>query len=252
MFEAGDALAAADQMVVFRNGVTQALRRAGYHASFVGRPPFPNVISGWHCTSRCVDLATGDNAFRRDAGRRAAAPATRSTCSPPPARPGSRACSSTAGRWRCSAHRRSMPTGGSGRTDGAERVHLGPRQQRRDAARARPCRRCRHADREPDRRARRQSLPLHRGADPAGLDGLEARSGGSAGDRGAVWAAGSGSRRLPASLGEALERSPPTDAWSRPSCAGHDMVDQVKRAELARHDQAEDRTLEARGYFSRF
>jgi glutamine synthetase len=44
-----DALAAADAMVAFRHGVKQALRRAGYHASFACRPPFENVMSsGWH------------------------------------------------------------------------------------------------------------------------------------------------------------------------------------------------------------
>ncbi|MGZ5713599.1 MAG: glutamine synthetase, partial [Caldimonas sp.] len=49
VFDATDALTAADQMVAFRNGVTQALRRAGYHASFVCRPPFAEVMaSGWH------------------------------------------------------------------------------------------------------------------------------------------------------------------------------------------------------------
>jgi glutamine synthetase len=41
VFDATDALTAADNMVLFRNGVRQALRRAGYHASFMCRPPFP-------------------------------------------------------------------------------------------------------------------------------------------------------------------------------------------------------------------
>src|SRR5205085_5806178 len=68
VFEPTDALAAADAMVSFRNGVTQALRRAGYHASFVCRPPFPNVMaSGWHLHQSLRDLASGGNAFRRDA-----------------------------------------------------------------------------------------------------------------------------------------------------------------------------------------
>jgi len=67
VFDATDALTAADEMVAFRNGVTQALRRAGYHASFVCRPPFPNVMaSGWHLHQSLVDLKTGANAFRRD------------------------------------------------------------------------------------------------------------------------------------------------------------------------------------------
>ena len=57
VFDAMDALAAADAMVAFRNGVKQALRRAGYHASFACRPPFPNVMSsGWHLHQSLVSL----------------------------------------------------------------------------------------------------------------------------------------------------------------------------------------------------
>lgn len=68
VFEATDALVAADNMVLFRNGVTQALHRAGYHASFMCRPPFPNIMSsGWHLHQSLVSLETGRNAFMRDA-----------------------------------------------------------------------------------------------------------------------------------------------------------------------------------------
>jgi len=68
VFDATDALTAADQMVLFRNGVRQALRRAGYHASFVCRPPFPNVMaSGWHLHQSLVLCEGGANAMRRDA-----------------------------------------------------------------------------------------------------------------------------------------------------------------------------------------
>jgi glutamine synthetase len=68
VFDATDALTAADNMVLFRNGVRQALRRAGYHASFMCRPPFPNIMSsGWHLHQSLVDRATGANAFMRDA-----------------------------------------------------------------------------------------------------------------------------------------------------------------------------------------
>ena len=67
VFDATDALTAADHMVLFRNGVRQALRRAGYHASFVCRPPFPNVMaSGWHLHQSLIDATTGRNAFCRD------------------------------------------------------------------------------------------------------------------------------------------------------------------------------------------
>jgi glutamine synthetase len=64
VFDAMDAMAAADAMVAFRNGVKQALRRAGYHASFVCRPPFPNVMaSGWHLHQSLVSLEHGHNLF---------------------------------------------------------------------------------------------------------------------------------------------------------------------------------------------
>lgn len=69
VFGAVDALAAADQMLAFRNGMRQALRRAGYHASFVCRPPLPNSIaSGWHLHQSLVRLEDGGaNAFARAA-----------------------------------------------------------------------------------------------------------------------------------------------------------------------------------------
>ncbi len=67
VFDATDALTAADQMVLFRNGVRQALRRAGYHATFMCRPPFPNIMSsGWHLHQSLTDLATGRNACVRE------------------------------------------------------------------------------------------------------------------------------------------------------------------------------------------
>ncbi len=68
VFEATDALTAADNMVLFRSAVKQALRRAGYHATFMCRPPFANIMSsGWHLHQSLVDAQTGVNAFRRDA-----------------------------------------------------------------------------------------------------------------------------------------------------------------------------------------
>ena len=66
VFDVTDALTAADQMVLFRNGVRQALQRAGYHATFMCRPPFANIMSsGWHLHQSLVDMATGANAFMR-------------------------------------------------------------------------------------------------------------------------------------------------------------------------------------------
>ena len=76
VFDATDALSAADHMVLFRNGVRQALRRAGYHASFVCLPPFPNVMaSGWHLHQSLTRLADGRNAFMRDAAAPGTTPA---------------------------------------------------------------------------------------------------------------------------------------------------------------------------------
>jgi glutamine synthetase len=64
VFEVQDALAAADAMVLFRSAATQALRRSGYHATFMCRPPLPNIMSsGWHLHQSLVDLKTGRNAF---------------------------------------------------------------------------------------------------------------------------------------------------------------------------------------------
>jgi glutamine synthetase len=75
VFEATDALTAADNMVLFRNGVRQALRRAGYHATFMCRPPFPNIMSsGWHLHQSLVDVKTGANVFCRDTPSPGSAP----------------------------------------------------------------------------------------------------------------------------------------------------------------------------------
>lgn len=76
VFDATDALAAADNMVLFRSAVKQALRRAGYHATFMCRPPFPNIMSsGWHLHQSLVDLKTGANLFKRSAAAAGSTPA---------------------------------------------------------------------------------------------------------------------------------------------------------------------------------
>ena len=70
VFDPCDALTAADRMVLFRNGVKQALRRAGYHATFMCRPPFEQIMSsGWHLHQSLLRLADGGNAFMRDEGQ---------------------------------------------------------------------------------------------------------------------------------------------------------------------------------------
>jgi glutamine synthetase len=49
VFEPTDAMTAADNMVLFRSAIRQALARSGYYATFICRPPFENVMSsGWH------------------------------------------------------------------------------------------------------------------------------------------------------------------------------------------------------------
>jgi glutamine synthetase len=116
VFDATDALTARRHMVAFRNGVTQALRRAGYHASFVCRPPFPNVMaSGWHLHQSLRDLQSGANAFGATRRRGSGAADAQHVLSAAGER-GSPDCWSTAARWPCSARRRSTPTAASGRT----------------------------------------------------------------------------------------------------------------------------------------
>ena len=68
VFAPTDALTAADHMVLFRNGVRQALRRAGYHASFACKPPLPHAVaSGWHLHQSLVDTAGGQAMVRAEA-----------------------------------------------------------------------------------------------------------------------------------------------------------------------------------------
>jgi glutamine synthetase len=64
VFDVQDALTAADTMTLFRNAVKQALRRAGYHATFMCRPQFPNIVSsGWHLHQSLCDLKSEANLF---------------------------------------------------------------------------------------------------------------------------------------------------------------------------------------------
>lgn len=71
VFDATDALTAADQMLAFRNGVRQALARAGWHATFMAKPPLAGAMaSGWHLHQSLQSLqalkpADGANAFVR-------------------------------------------------------------------------------------------------------------------------------------------------------------------------------------------
>ena len=66
VFDVTDALTAADNMVLFRSSTVQALRRAGYHATFMCRPPFPNIMSsGWHLHQSLVSTESNLNAMVR-------------------------------------------------------------------------------------------------------------------------------------------------------------------------------------------
>ena len=69
------ALEAADNMVLFRSAVKQALARAGYHATFMCRPPFDCIMSsGWHLHQSLLDLNTHTNAFQRNSIKPGAGP----------------------------------------------------------------------------------------------------------------------------------------------------------------------------------
>ena len=75
VFEVTDALTAADNMVLFRNAVRQSLRRAGYHATFMCRPPFEHIMSsGWHLHQSLFDLKSGANVFMREAAQPGSSP----------------------------------------------------------------------------------------------------------------------------------------------------------------------------------
>ncbi len=59
---AQEGLAAADTMLLLRSAAKQALRRHGYHVTFMCRPKLPNVMSsGWHLHQSL--LQGGKNAF---------------------------------------------------------------------------------------------------------------------------------------------------------------------------------------------
>jgi glutamine synthetase len=69
VFDVQEGIASADLLVLFRSAVKQALRRAGYHATFMCRPPFASIIgSGWHLHQSLSDMA-GRNLFARTAGQ---------------------------------------------------------------------------------------------------------------------------------------------------------------------------------------
>ena len=255
VFDACDALAAADRMVLFRNGVRQALARAGWHASFMCRPPFPHVMaSGWHLHHSLV-TPDGRNAFTPSA------PAPGSTPSQ-----AAHWLDATGSAWLAGllAHARGMSALCTSTVNGHGRFRpnaMAPvavrwgRDNRGALLRVlggagRPGTRIEHRGGEP------MANPyLYVAAQVlAGLDGLE---------RGltpppAVAAPYAGDdpphARLPASLGEALDElaaDPVMTAGLGPALAL--VYDTVKRSEQARHDAATDREeWMRREYFGRF
>jgi len=257
VFEASDALTAADRMVAFRNGVTQALRRAGYHASFVCRPPFPNVMaSGWHLHQSLHHLASGANAYCRDEPAAGSGPGD-----------AVHVLSDAGAAWLAGLleHGRSMavfcaPTinaYGRFRPNAMAPNALTWGRDNRGAM-------LRVLGRAGDPGTRIENRIGEPGANPylyiaaqihAGLDGLERRlEAPKATAAPYAEAAGDATDRLPASLGEALAALAADErlvaAFGAPVVAWYD---QVKRAELTRHDQAEDKDAwQAREYFSRF
>lgn len=60
---------AADSVLVFRTAVKQICRRLGYHASFMAKPPIPNIFpSGWHLHQSLVSTSDGSPSFVADEG----------------------------------------------------------------------------------------------------------------------------------------------------------------------------------------
>jgi glutamine synthetase len=257
VFDATDALAAADQMVAFRNGVTQALRRAGYHASFVCRPPFPNVMaSGWHLHQSLRELKSGANAFVRDAPAEGSGAADARY-----------ALSAVGESWLAGLleHGRAMavfcaPTinaYGRFRPNAmAPNAVVWGRDNRGAMLRV--------LGRAGDGATRIENRIGEPSANPylyiaaqihAGLDGLARGLAAPAATVAPYAEAGAeATQRLPASLGAALEALAADERLV--AAFGASVVawlTQVKRSELARHDQAEDKDAwQAREYFSRF
>jgi glutamine synthetase len=63
-FAAGDALATADNLLLFRTATRQICRRMGYVATFMCRPGLKGCYSsGWHLHQSMIDAASGANLF---------------------------------------------------------------------------------------------------------------------------------------------------------------------------------------------
>lgn len=252
VFDATDALTAADQMVLFRNGVRQALRRAGYHASFMCRPPFPHIMSsGWHLHQSLVDLETGANAFVRTTPAEGSTPVDARHC-----------LSDTGAHWLAGLldHARGMTALCTPTINGYGRFHpnaLAPSavhwgQDNRGAmlrvvgAPGDPATRIENRVGEPAANPYLYiAAQIH-----AGLDGLARALTPPPGSE-APYA--EGGERLPASLGDALAAL--RDDTELSAGLGRGFVPyfcRIKQHEIERHAQAEDpQDFERREYFSR-
>jgi glutamine synthetase len=248
VFDVEDALDAADHAVLFRNGVRQALRRAGYHASFVCLPPLPSAMaSGWHLHHSVVERATGANAFQPQddangplsphgrawlAGLLAHGRAMQPFCAP---------TANAYARFRPNAMAPNAVVWGRDNRGAMLRV-LGGADQ--------PATRIENRSGEPTANPYLYlAAQIHAGRDGLrqGLDAPAATESPYASD-------GSEAERLPASLGEALDALEADAALV--DAFGRDLVGwlvHVKRFELARLAQAPDAAAwQAREYFSRF
>ena len=252
VFDATDALTAADQMVLFRNAARMALRRAGYHATFMCRPPFANVMSsGWHLHQSLTDLADGSNAFRRES------PAAGST-----ALDAMHTLSDIGAHYLAGLleHARAMTVFCTPTVNGYGRFRpnaLSPQSvlwgRDNRGAMLRVIGECAdHASRIENRLGESAANPyLYIAAQiHAGLDGIERRLSAPTATNDPY---GADAARLPATLGAALDalRADVTmcEAFGP---AFVDYFEQVKRSELRRHDEAEDKhDFECREYFGR-
>jgi glutamine synthetase len=248
-----DALTAADHMVLLRNGLRQALRRAGFHASFVCRPPLPGAMaSGWHLHQSLVD---GDGA--------SAMPRAAPACAADAAGDARQLLSDAGAHWLGGllAHAPAM-TALCAPTIPAYSRYRGSVMAPQAAVWGRDNRGALlrvigQPGSAATRIENRLGEPL---ANPylliaaqvlAGLDGLQRRL-----DPGPATAApyADGAPALPASLGQALDALAADDVLQRGLGAPMARVfDQVKRQELARHAAADDKVLwERREYFARY
>jgi glutamine synthetase len=253
VFDVTDAMTAADNMVLFRNGVRQSLRRAGYHATFMCRPPFPNIMSsGWHLHQSLVDKATGLNVFMRERPHEGSTPLAAShTLSPV----GEQYLAGLLAHARGMAAFCTPTVNGFGRFRPnalAPQAVLWGRDNR--GAMLRVIGECADASTRIENRIGEPAAnpylyfasQVH-----AGLDGIQR---GLSAPPATDAPYGPAATMLPTGLGEALDALREDAVLVEGFGAAFiDYFTQVKRSELGRHDQAEDKTdFMRREYFSRF